>query len=102
MSKKKSAIDSGAVEELSQQQWENICNRCGLCCFEKARDDRGRVITTPIACRYLDLYSRECKVYHKRFDVGEECQQLTPEVVATVDWLPEECAYRQLQLLSSK
>ncbi|MCD6525704.1 MAG: hypothetical protein J7K75_01775 [Desulfuromonas sp.] len=89
-------------DSLTQQEWEDICNRCGLCCFEKFRDNRNRVITTAVPCRFLDIFSRECKVYHKRFEVGEDCQQLTPEVVATVDWLPEECAYRQWQQRQTK
>jgi|GEM_PF-276593 len=83
--------------ETLKQQWEDICNRCGLCCYEKIRNQSGRVVSTPVPCRYLDLHSHECKVYDKRFNVGENCQQLTPETVATVEWLPEECAYRQQQ-----
>jgi len=78
--------------------WEQICNRCGLCCFEKTISKQNRVIITPIPCRFLDLHTRECKVYHKRFTVGEDCQQLTPEIVATVNWLPEECAYKKWHL----
>lgn len=84
-------------ELLNQQEWEAICNRCGLCCYEKIRDHRGIVISTPIPCQHLDLHSHECKVYDKRFTVGENCQQLTPETVDTVDWLPEKCAYRKQQ-----
>jgi len=99
MSKKNNTIQP---DSLTQQEWEDICNRCGLCCFEKFRDNRNRVITTAVPCRFLDIFSRECKVYHKRFEVGEDCQQLTPEVVATVDWLPEECAYRQWQQRQTK
>lgn len=75
--------------------WESVCKRCGLCCFEKSIDERGRVTVTTIACRHLDIVSRECRVYHKRLDVGEGCIKLTPEVVAQADWLPELCAYRQ-------
>ena len=89
---------------MTQQEWEDICNRCGLCCFEKIIDEKNRVITTRVPCRFLDLFSRECKVYHKRFEVGEECQKLTPEVVATVNWLPDECAYkiRQKALIATQ
>ncbi|OQY19537.1 MAG: hypothetical protein B6I36_03790 [Desulfobacteraceae bacterium 4572_35.1] len=86
---------SHKISSLSAEQWENICQRCGLCCFEKTIDNHGKVTITPTPCRFLDLHSRKCKVYHKRFQVGEDCQQLTPEVVATVDWLPEECAYKK-------
>lgn len=75
--------------------WENICNRCGLCCFEKTVDQYGRLQTTRVPCRHLDVVSRMCRVYHKRLEVGEGCVKLTPEIVRQVDWLPESCAYRE-------
>ncbi|KIH75800.1 hypothetical protein SAMN05660860_02937 [Geoalkalibacter ferrihydriticus] len=77
---------------MTEDQWENLCRRCGLCCFEKYIDGN-RVIHTPIACRHLDIVTRECRVYDKRFSVGEGCVQLTPEVVGQVKWLPDDCAY---------
>ena len=75
-------------------EWDKLCNRCGLCCFEKSVDLQGRFVTTRIPCRHLDIISRECRVYHKRLDVGEGCVKLTPEVVKQADWLPDTCAYR--------
>ena len=74
--------------------WEGTCKRCGLCCFEKSVDLKGRCVTTKIPCRHLDIISRKCRVYHKRLDVGEGCIKLTPGIVAKADWLPEDCAYR--------
>ena len=75
--------------------WEEICKRCGLCCFEKSVDRSGRLQTTRVPCRHLDIVSRECRVYHKRLEVGEGCVKLTPDIVRQVDWLPESCAYRE-------
>ena len=76
-------------------EWESLCRRCGECCFEKWVEGDGTVHPTTIACRHLDIHSRECRVYHKRFEVGEGCMLLTPEVVASVRWLPDECGYVQ-------
>ncbi|NOR50241.1 MAG: hypothetical protein GQ530_04310 [Desulfuromonadales bacterium] len=76
------------------RKWEDTCKRCGLCCFEKSVDLQGQFVTTRIPCRHLDIISRQCRVYHKRLDVGEGCVKLTPEVVQQADWLPEGCAYR--------
>jgi len=76
--------------------WEEACKRCGLCCFEKSVDLQGRCVTTKIPCRHLDIISRECRVYHKRLDVGEGCIKLTPGIVAKADWLPDDCAYREI------
>lgn len=75
--------------------WEDLCKRCGLCCFEKSVDSKGNFITTRTPCRHLDIINRECRVYHKRLEVGEGCVKLTPEMVASADWLPAECAYRE-------
>jgi len=76
-----------------ERYWESLCKRCGQCCFEKWIDADGTIRPTDIACRFLDIVTRECKVYHKRFAVGEGCIKLTPEVVETVQWLPADCAY---------
>jgi uncharacterized cysteine cluster protein YcgN (CxxCxxCC family) len=74
--------------------WESICRQCGQCCFEKWIEADGSIITTRIACRYLDVVSRRCKVYPERLEVDEGCVYLTPELVAASDWLPDDCAYR--------
>ena len=77
---------------MTDEHWEDLCLRCGQCCFEKFIDG-SRIIHTRIACRHLDIVTRECRVYDKRFSVGEGCVQLTPEVVRNVKWLPLDCAY---------
>jgi len=84
---------TGVEEKLSLEEWENLCKRCGQCCFEKWVKEDGTIRPTDIPCRFLDIITRECKVYHKRFDVDEGCVKLTPTVVETVQWLPPECAY---------
>ena len=75
-------------------EWEAICRKCGQCCFEKWIDLKGVVHHTKVACRHLDIVTRECRVYGKRFTVGEGCVRLTPDVVRSVNWLPPDCGYR--------
>jgi uncharacterized cysteine cluster protein YcgN (CxxCxxCC family) len=74
-------------------EWESLCRRCGQCCFEKWVDCDGTIYPTRVACRYLDVVTRMCKVYARRFEVGEGCVKLTPELVEKVQWLPPDCAY---------
>lgn len=76
------------------KQWESKCNQCGFCCFEKIENDNGTIFYTQTPCRYLDVVTRRCKVYAKRFNINPECIQLTPELVATLKWLHPECGYR--------
>ncbi len=76
-----------------ERDWEKLCRQCGQCCFEKYVEEDGTIIPTRIPCRHLDIVTRHCRVYNKRFDVGEGCVKLTPEVVETVQWLPPDCGY---------
>jgi len=80
---------------ISDEAWEALCKGCGLCCFEKRLIDSNTFETTRESCRYLDIVSRRCKVYDKRFQVEKSCVKLTPKIVRQVDWLPKECAYVQ-------
>ena len=79
----------------SLNSWEAKCNQCGFCCFEKIESDSGAIFYTQTPCRYLDVVTRKCKVYNRRFSINPECVQLTPELVPRLRWLHPECGYRQ-------
>lgn len=80
--------------EKTDQQWEQLCHRCGLCCFEKIEDEKGTVFFTATPCRYLDIISRECRIYERRFTVNPDCIKLTPDLVKNLHWLHDDCGYR--------
>ena len=82
----------------SDDGWEQICLRCGNCCFEKWIDEGGTVYPTAVPCRYLDIHSRSCRIYHQRLQAEEDCIKLTPALVPQLNWLPATCAYRNLGL----
>jgi uncharacterized cysteine cluster protein YcgN (CxxCxxCC family) len=73
--------------------WDSRCKQCGRCCFEKIEDERGNIFYTQTACRFLDVVSRECKVFDRRFEINPSCVKLTPELVSTLRWLPRDCGY---------
>jgi len=75
--------------------WDSLCRQCGLCCFEKLEDERGTIFYTQTPCRYLDVTTRRCKVFERRFEINPSCVKLTPELVSTLRWLPGDCGYRQ-------
>lgn len=79
---------------MSAEEWDSLCKQCGRCCFEKIEDDRGNIFYTQTACRFLDVVSRECKVFERRFEICPSCVKLTPELVSTLRWLPRDCGYR--------
>ena len=75
--------------------WDNRCLQCGECCFEKIEDERGNIFYTRTACRFLDVVSRECKIFERRFEINPSCIKLTPELVQTLRWLPRDCGYHR-------
>ncbi len=75
--------------------WETICEQCGLCCFEKIEGDNGAIFFTATPCRYLDVVSRKCRIYSRRFAINPDCVKLTEELVRTLPWLHDQCGYRK-------
>ena len=84
-------------QKMDQEKWEALCEQCGLCCFEKIEDEDGRIFYTSTPCRYLDIDSRQCKIYDKRFKIFPECVQLTPALVKELKWLHRSCGYKKAQ-----
>jgi len=82
--------------------WENLCKKCGLCCFEKIEDEQGTIFFTAIPCRYLDVVTRECRIYPRRFEIYPDCIKLTEDLVRKIPWLHDDCGYREALGVSKK
>ncbi len=82
--------------------WETICKQCGRCCFEKIEDEDGTIFHTSVPCRYLDVVTRDCNIYERRFQINPECIKLTEELVRELRWLHDGCGYRQALGLTNK
>jgi uncharacterized protein len=83
------------LEEMSDVEWESLCDGCARCCLEKLEDeDTGKIYFTHIACRLLDAGLCTCKDYEHRSDKVPDCVRLTPQNVRTLNWLPPSCGYR--------
>ncbi len=83
------------LDEMSEAEWESLCDGCGRCCLHKLRDDdTGSLEFTNVACRMLDLGSCRCSDYANRTREVPDCIALAPRTLAEIDWLPPSCAYR--------
>ena len=87
--------DDTPLEALDRAQWEALCDGCGKCCVHKLEDEEtGELFPTNVACKLLDRHSGRCSNYRHRRAFVPECVRLTPKLAATLEWLPETCAYR--------
>ncbi len=85
------------LSEMSQDEWESLCDGCGLCCLIKLEDeDSGDVYHTRLTCRLLDVDNCQCSNYKNRHEIVPDCLRLTPETIQDIFWLPKTCAYRVL------
>ncbi len=83
------------LEDMSQKEWESLCDRCAKCCLEKLEDeDTGEILYTNVACRLLDIDTCNCSNYKQRQRFVYSCINLTPKKIGTLPWLPSTCAYR--------
>lgn len=84
-----------ALEDMSQEQWESLCDGCGRCCLVKLEDeDTAAIHATDVACRLFDAGTCRCRDYANRTSVVPDCVGLTPAVVRELRWLPPTCGYR--------
>ena len=83
------------MEAMTPAQWESLCDGCGRCCLQKLRDeDTDQLAFTNVACHLLDRHTCRCSDYAHRQAQVPDCIALTPDLLASIDWLPPSCAYR--------
>ena len=86
------------LDEMSQNEWESLCDGCGKCCLVQLEDeDSSERCFTDLACTYFNVEQGGCTVYEQRSQKMPDCVKLTPQNLADVYWLPSTCAYRLLQ-----
>lgn len=86
------------LDQMSQLEWEALCDGCGKCCLNKLEDeDSGQVALTRVACRLLDDATCRCAQYDIRHQFVPDCIVLKPDNIdKNAYWMPETCAYKLL------
>ena len=95
MNAKRPFWQAKSLDQMSPDEWESLCDRCGRCCLHKLEnEDSSDIYFTDVACCYLDEESCSCKHYEKRQSLAVNCLVVKPDWAERFHWLPSTCAYR--------
>jgi uncharacterized cysteine cluster protein YcgN (CxxCxxCC family) len=89
--------ETKSLSEMTQDEWESLCDGCGKCCLVKIQDAQTeRIYFTDVACTLLDCNSGRCKNYINRQQYVPDCVKLSKDNLEDLEWMPPDCAYRRL------
>lgn len=96
-SKAKPFWETKKLNEMTDTEWESLCDGCGRCClYILHNEETGDVFETDVGCKLFDPKKRRCTNYENRFKHVPDCVKLTPKNADALSWMPKTCAYRRL------
>ena len=88
---------SKTLSEMTDEEWESLCDGCGKCCLHKLEDDdTHKLHYTNVACKLLNLKTCRCTKYTERTQLVSMCLAIKSFDNDQLAWLPSTCAYRLL------
>ncbi|MFI4935337.1 MAG: YcgN family cysteine cluster protein [Caulobacterales bacterium] len=89
--------ETKTLAEMTPQEWESLCDGCGLCCLVRFEDElTGDVFPTRVHCKLFDNQLCRCTNYENRHQHVPDCIKLKPGNIDQLGWMPKSCAYRRL------
>ncbi|MDU0354611.1 YcgN family cysteine cluster protein [Paraglaciecola aquimarina] len=98
------------LENMSDREWEDLCDGCAKCCLHKFIEDEDVVEAvstdhlkkgenihyTNIACGLLNTKTCACSKYMERTKLVPDCVKLTKDNLKDIFFMPPSCSYRRL------
>ncbi|MCD8308612.1 MAG: hypothetical protein LUD19_02060 [Clostridia bacterium] len=79
------------------KNWEDLCTRCGKCCYRRSAGKDGEVIIYyNHPCENLDTKTHLCRVYEDRFKKCNHCGKVNLFTALYNPTLPKDCPYVQI------
>lgn len=98
-----------SLEQMTDKEWESICDGCGKCCLHKfIEDDDGELEPTDeirdgeeihytnVVCHLLNTKTCSCTKYAQRTKLVPDCVKLTKANLKDIFFMPPSCSYRRL------
>ncbi|MDT8445336.1 MAG: YcgN family cysteine cluster protein [bacterium] len=86
--------ETKTLKQMSPEEWESLCDGCGLCCLQKVvYEDPDEVCYTNVACWLIDQETCLCTDYENRFERQPECTRIKIEHLHIAELMPLTCAY---------
>ena len=83
------------LNNLSKEEWEALCDRCGKCCVIKLEDvDTSKIHYTNVSCKLLCTKTAKCKNYVNRKNFVKDCVVLSYNNIELLNWMPKTCSYK--------
>lgn len=85
------------LEEMTNNEWEALCDGCAKCCMHKLiDDDTDELYFTNVVCDLLDSKRCSCTDYPNRLQRVPDCIKITTRNYDDYAWFPITCTYRRL------
>ncbi len=85
------------LKQMSPQQWESICKRCGICCLCKIQigpDKQTSNFYTNVCCDAFNPVTRQCTMYASRLTrIKQDCKKVDLDVILDGTLIPRTCGY---------
>ena len=76
------------LNNLSKEEWEALCDRCGKCCVIKLEDvDTSKIYYTKVSCKLLCTKTAKCKNYVNRKNFVKDCVVLSYNNIELLNWI---------------
>ena len=86
-----------SLSEMTDVEWESLCDGCAKCCLEKIQwEGTDEIAYTNVSCRLLDVETCRCSNYVERDRYVSNCVRIDPKNIDDLFWMPRTCAYRLL------
>lgn len=105
--------ETKTLSQMTEQEWESLCDGCAKCCLHKFIEDDDeetehltptdhinegeQMYHTNVVCYLLNDKTCQCTQYAKRTKLVPDCVKLTQQNLDDIFFMPPSCTYRRLQ-----